>query len=235
VVFLDGDNIVASFSDCEYGQKINGSDVPIPLKEGHDFDEWRLNGVKISFPYTVTQSVNISAHWKKKEYVVTFHYRKPSDTNYFEETKTVEWKDPLPFPELQPIEGYEFIGWYTGSEQGESISNDYKVVGNMDVWAWYKGGFKVDFHPEGGEFDSIQVAYMKNSLLKTYCPTAKRTGYQFSKWVDVDGNEVDDDTPVGNNMELHAVWQEDWVEITFNGNGGIWVEQKTEDEKYDNR
>jgi hypothetical protein len=49
--------------------------------------------------------------------------------------------------------------------------------------------------------------------------------------LDGSGTVIDEDYVVNGNMSIRAKWEEDWVQVKMNGNGGVWNKYNLFDEE----
>lgn len=83
-------------------------------KEGYELDGWYdEEGNKVTFPYTPAADVTLKAHWKVKEFIVTFN----SDGGSLVAEQTVEKGKMATEPTAPTKDGYNFLGWYDGSDK----------------------------------------------------------------------------------------------------------------------
>lgn len=83
-------------------------------KEGYELDGWYdEEGNKVTFPYTPAADVTLKAHWKVKEFKVTFN----SDGGSLVAEQTVEKGKMATEPTAPTKDGYNFLGWYDGSDK----------------------------------------------------------------------------------------------------------------------
>ena len=83
-------------------------------KEGYELDGWYdEEGNKVTFPYTPVADVTLKAHWKVKEFKVTFN----SDGGSLVAEQTVEKGKMATEPTAPTKDGYNFLGWYDGSDK----------------------------------------------------------------------------------------------------------------------
>ena len=83
-------------------------------KEGYELDGWYdEEGNKVTFPYTPAADVTLKAYWKVKEFKVTFN----SDGGSLVAEQTVEKGKMATEPTAPTKDGYNFLGWYDGSDK----------------------------------------------------------------------------------------------------------------------
>ncbi|MDR2866330.1 MAG: InlB B-repeat-containing protein, partial [Methanomassiliicoccaceae archaeon] len=124
--------------------------------------------------------------------------------------------------------GYLFAGWFTDDVTFLSEWDfDDPVLADMVLFA------KWTINPD----DWVTVTYSNNGSVTedTFITGNKATrpadpvklGYVFAGWFDENDDAWDFATPVMNDMTLYAVWEEDPVTVTYNSNGGSFVDSET--------
>jgi uncharacterized repeat protein (TIGR02543 family) len=172
------DNRVVKKSWHEYNHEIEESDFPQDLTlEGHDFLGWKDGSNDVYFPYVVDKDTIFTAQWKINTYEVVFNY-KGSGGQYIQETRTCGWNEKLDFPDLPAIDGYEFIGWYVGSDIEEHVDDvDFHVTKNCELWERYVGGgHVVRIDANGGAFNIISLPFSGNQRLYSSSPIPHMKG-----------------------------------------------------------
>ena len=88
-----------------YGEKV--SEPAAPIKEGHSFDGWYLNGVKYEFGTMPAENINLIAKWTPNKYDATFY----KDGVLIATVPTDFGQVPVPPTEGLEKVGYTFTGW----------------------------------------------------------------------------------------------------------------------------
>ena|GEM_PF-5781876 len=106
-----------------------------PVKEGHTFKGWYLNGKAFTFGVVfgdyVVSDITLKANWDVNMYTVTFMI---DDIKYSEEK--VAYNNIVAEPATPEMEGYEFVRWEIN---GEAYDFDTPVKGNFTLnAAWEK-------------------------------------------------------------------------------------------------
>lgn len=191
----------------------NGEIVKLPdapKKEGHTFVGWsNKEGKIITSGSKISEDLTLKAEWisdsaEKNEVVF--------DTDgLFEIENIVVLKDGTILLPVDPVrEGYIFIGWI--NEEGKLINENMIVDKNMVFKAlWISVDAEtvsVSFDTDGGNLiDSIVIE--KGKILLPINPT--KEGYVFAGWVDSNGNSVNSDTILSENMTIKALWKEPYT------------------------
>lgn len=123
VTFQNDDGSVLKDADgnelkiaVDKGGSIDAYDVPIPHKDGYRFVKWDTSLVNIDSDMTV------SPLFERETYNVVFVDYENQTADMVE----VKYGDPIVLPEVEPIEGKEFIGW-------DAECYKYATEGNIDT------------------------------------------------------------------------------------------------------
>ena len=203
-----------------------------PVREGHDFVEWRTtNGEDsqaVTFPYTPSGNVTLYALWTAKACTVTFDMNYDNDEDI---VKTVLYDNKVTPPTAEEIpsrNGLEFYEWQDKPEGGSSVNFDeYVVKDDVTFYAiWASGGvYTISFD---GNYDGAQEYEAKKvmsgtSLKSKDAPTPKRTGYDFVGW-SFNQNATEKSecitfpyTPEADGT-LYAIWKEKTYVVGFRYN-----------------
>ena len=91
-----------------------------PTKDGFDFVEWQKDGVKFEFTTPITAEITLKAVWKSKtptpateKFTVKFN----SDGGSLVAEQTIEKGKMAKEPSAPTKDGYNFLGWYDGSDK----------------------------------------------------------------------------------------------------------------------
>lgn len=165
--------------------------------------------------------------------IYTITYKNADDADF--DTKPLYFTPhsniTLPEPEK---EGYEFDGWYTSTDDGQTLSslpisswNPGEQNENITLYAkWIKESFTVTYYTNlySDDEDDDEVYGSPQEVdygEKTTAPAnPTKTGYSFVHWTEegLEGQAFDfENTPITFLTSLYAVWSYD---ITFNSNGG---------------
>ncbi|MFR7759985.1 MAG: InlB B-repeat-containing protein, partial [Peptoniphilus grossensis] len=113
----DGGSAVAEQSVKE-GEM--AKEPPAPTKDGFDFVEWQKDGVKFEFTTPITAEITLKAVWKSKtptpateKFTVKFN----SDGGSLVAEQTIEKGKMAKEPPAPTKDGYNFLGWYDGSDK----------------------------------------------------------------------------------------------------------------------
>ena len=127
-------------------------------------------------------------------------------------------RDTIPLPEDPVKEGYNFVGWYYGtqSEHGNGTSckayNGEPIYANTSLHAHFEiKKFTVTYASEGGSTVSPKSVEW-NTAAPT--PACERVGHNFLGWYLSDGTKYEGQ-PITENTVLKAHWQLQRFTVTF--------------------
>ena len=228
----NGTEITADY-DSELGT------LPTSTREGYTFEGWyteKTGGTKI---LTTTKmpldGATYYAQWKTVDYTITY------DLNDGSSSEAVNHKDnPLTYTiESSEItlkapswKNHVFTGWtWDGHDTKELIVKiDSGTTGNKAYKAnWVKSNLTVKFDTHGGSVIEDALAAYEIPISQPDDPT--REGYTFKGWYTSAVYETEwnfDDNVMGN-MTLHAKWEINHYDVTFDTNGGSAVDKQTID------
>ena len=114
--------------------------------EGEEFDCWKVNGAKIEGDSFEMPAENVTAEavYKAKTYSVVFVTAHDNTPN----SLTVKHGETISGDRVLKADGYEFGGWYNGTEKFVFGENGTKVTGNLTLTARWTEVKKPDPTPE---------------------------------------------------------------------------------------
>jgi|GEM_PF-1270110 len=213
-------------------KSINGYSInklPVPQKDGYDFDGWYLdkNGgglVTDDTPVGIAEYHTLYAHWTEKKYLISYDGRGDGswpENQYKYHLSSVRLSDVVP-----TSTGMTFKSWNTG-ENGNGVTyypgETYSTNSPLVLYAqWDREKFNVTYNANGGSGapESQIKEYGLNLTLSSTVPT--RTGYSFSGWSDGNGNTYNPSDTYKKNTALHlsAKWSPNKYMITFDYQDG---------------
>ncbi len=204
-----------------YEEKVN---IDYKILEGYEFDKITgdITDTKFTMP---ANDIEITINAKPKKFNIIFD---ANGGDGVDKALEVTYNDTYKYLPTATRIGYEFIGWYTDSINGEKIENDTKVSITKDqtLYAhWEANSYIVNFDPNGGSLeDSI------NTKLVTYdenygeMPTSNKDGYEFIGWYTdpSNGEKITSSSKVSitKMITLYAHYSPKQYTITFDGQGG---------------
>ena len=242
-VTFDSDNgAVAAFATKKVleGDKVSAPETN-PTKadtedEKYKFDSWyTTEGTAFDFNTEITDNITLIAH-----YAVTHIYKVSFNLNGGEgtiETQRVTEGEKATRPSTDPTREntataeYTFGGWYTSTDNGETISDepfdfDTPITGNLTLYAFWNSTekFTVSFNVNGGtgNFESQTVTNGEKATEPTTQPTKEgdeNTKYTFTGWyTSSDEGKTLSETPfnfaktkITKSITLYAKWN---VQVT---------------------
>jgi uncharacterized repeat protein (TIGR02543 family) len=185
-----------------------------PTRAGYDFVGWFAGDDAYDFATPVTGPLSLTAHWAKQVYTVSFD----SNGGSAVADQSVEFEDLASEPTAPTRTGYDFQGWFAGSDEYDFAT---PVTGAVALTAhWAKQVYAVSFDSDGGTAVAGQSVAYQNLASEPAAPT--RTGYDFQGWF-LGGSAYDFATPVTGGMTLTAHWAKQVYTVSFDSNGGSAV------------
>ena len=187
--------------------------VSIPSKTGYTFDGYHYGTVEYNDSiglgkvlYDYTHEIAIDAKWNKNTYTVAYAGNTSnggstaSQSCVYDEDFTIATNG-------YSKTGWHFASWNTQTDgsgttytQGQTTRNLNSVNnGTTTLYAiWERNDYKVTFNANGGT-GSMSDQSFKYGIAQNLTENGfSRTGYQFNKWKDVDGNTYNDKASVNN-------------------------------------
>ena len=212
---------------ADYGTTVA---LPTPSRQGHTFEGWYENSLKVQNIYYVTKSTTLVAHWKLIYCEVTFDPNGGTFTEGSYTTTALQYGNTIGGLPKVTRSGYYFLGWYTKEYGGEEITPSTPIYSNMTVYAHWSYIPSVTyaylyFDANGGTVSTSSKAVEEGSTAGTL-PTPTREDYTFLGWYTSEsgGTEVTSSTRIDYSMTVYAHWQYSppvrTCTLTFNANGG---------------
>ena len=234
-------------------------------REGHTFGYWSTardgggdsyaDGDEININNYPLDDTTLYAQWSINSYQVEFDSKEGSGVP----TQIVEWNQKADEPENPTRTGYDFKGWYTSADGGDTLSEspfDFNtpIKADLTLYAkWQMQTLKIHFDKNADDasgkmddqtirFDELRVQITKNAFDRT------STGYIFDHWnTERDGagyyyydefeitennwDEVRGYADRDGNLTLYAQWADIKYTVYFESNGGSWIQPQSVDWK----
>ena len=187
---------------------------------GYELDSW----VPQKLPVGSVGNWTFNAKWKYSEYTVTWEYQGGEET---ESSRTRFYNERLGELPSSSKPKHALAGWFDAPTDGRQVTESEIVKGNVTYYAQWRmgrivltldanGGFLGDGVPETRTY-TIGELFGNHSLGNL--PTPERTGYNFIRWRDGDGNTVDDSTQAPDeDITAYAEWEPFQYTVVFNRN-----------------
>ena len=210
--------------DVAIGEKIT---IPTaPTRKGYIFKEWCTDYAATQaydFDTAVTGDMTLYAAWTTVA-VVTFNSNGGSDVA----EQTVKIGEKAIYPITPTRENYTFSCWCTDSELTNVFDFNTAITADITLYAkWVQISNTVTFRSNGGSSVASQDVMIGSYATEPEAPT--KEGFNFVYWCDdVDcTNEFHFSiTPVTGALTLYAKWSAKEITVTFDSNGGSYVESQ---------
>ncbi len=177
------------------GQAMNEPEAP--SKKGYYFMNWLINGEPVSFPYTPSENVTISANWVSEDeaYLVEFSVNSEESFNGGRKSVVVPKGEAL-YDILESLptaskKDYKFKGWQ--DENGEKITVDTAIKSNIVLYPiWEKIEYCVDGteNHQWSDWEHKEPTCTESGTKRRTCLTCAHVEYD-------DGGEPTGHTPSG--------------------------------------
>lgn len=189
--------------------------APQTAREGYDFSAWDYD-----FATPITENKIVVASWTAKQYTITYN---TDGGNVANNTTVVTYGEKYTL-EVPTRKGYEFLGWYFGTDKVENgiweTASDITLIAKWDICE-----YTISYDLKGGTVatDNPVVYTIANDNIILKNPT--RSGYTFLGWTGTDISEptmsVIIYTGSIGNKEYVANWDYDGYDIIYHLNGGV--------------
>ena len=175
-----------------------------PKKDGFEFDEWQLNGVKYTFTEKVTGDITLVAKWREVvKHLVKFDYGdgQIEEVNVQNGQRVAEPNEPTK-------DGFLFLEWQLDGETFDFSTTITKPINLIASWKKIDDGtvtYVVTFDSNGGSAVPNRTVIKDNKVAKPANPT--KDGFTFVEW-QLDGVAYNFDNPVTKAITLKAFWKE---------------------------
>ena len=199
-----------------------------PTKDGYKFLGWFTapdGGDKVTSDTVVNGDMTVYAQWERIIPTYTVRY----DLNGGDGTiapASIKEGEKVAIPTDPTRGGYKFLGWFTASTEGDKVTADTVVNGDMTVYAQWERiipTYTVSYDVNGGN-ESYRDATVSEGGKVTLPADPTRDGYKFLGWFTErnGGSEVSSDTVVTGNMTVHAHWERiiPTYTVSYDVNGG---------------
>ncbi|WP_294430196.1 InlB B-repeat-containing protein [uncultured Treponema sp.] len=235
-LIFDANGGTGSMSSVEVNFDKLPQNLPLSTlsRDGYTFGGWNtsadgsgtyyLDGesiTKSNYPSHSSETVTLYAQWYIVSYIVDFDSKGGS----FVQSQIIEWNSRARTPEAPSRTGYDFAGWYTSTDGGETLSKnayDFEtpVSENFVLYAkWNVQSYTVTFVANAEDATGSMNAqiFKFSDLPKNLSENAfSREGYSFSRWNTkpdgsgknyyLDGTEIAEYNWFTEDVTLYAQW-----------------------------
>ncbi len=215
-VILNSNNNNSSYTiqEVEAGE-LAKKPVDPSFGAGHTFLGWFFEGELFDFNTPINQSYFLNALWDSEDYKISF------DTNGAENINSIDVTYNESFVlETPKKDGYIFEGWYFNNQKIES--GVYLFHYDITLTArWISKSYNITFVTNTSlVINDMVVQSGQNFVL----PTPTKSGYVFNGWFNGDTKIESGIWNLLENIELTAKWSLTTYELSFNSNGGGYIE-----------
>jgi len=186
-----------------------------PTKEHYTFVRWELNGEPFDFNSPIIEDITLIAVWQINQYTVTFD----SVGGSYIQAELIDGKTVLIRPEDPTKEHYTFVRWELNGlpfDFNSPIINDIILIA-----VWQINQYTVTFDPAGGSYVQEEVINSGTLLIRPEDPI--KDHHTFVRW-ELTEIAFDFNTPITASITLIAIWQINEYTVTFETDGGSFVE-----------
>ena len=208
----DRDAVVVE-RNISHGEEVGN--LPTVERTGFNFLGWYPESTeqKINVDTLIQSDSTFFARWEAIEYNISYNMNGHGNEPDNARTKYTILLDEYTPPKLDNLPGYLFVGWEPPTKKITPPLSDIVFTAN-----WQEHGMIVRFDTNGGDdtIEDMEVAYGEPI---GELPTATRRGYDLDGWYLENGEEVQDDFVVEENLTLYAKWIVHNYTISYNMGG----------------
>ena len=204
-----------------------------PTRTGYEFLGWTKGASKTpkkeqSIPCGSTGDVTFTAHWKAKEYSITFDYR--GGTEEILQT-SISYDSEFQLPSNTAKLGYTFAGWYDVATNALIQTTKWTWDHDLSVYAkWVPTSYAITYVLNGGtNANQNPVTYTTESQEITISDPTK-PGYTFQGWnVESGETRYSPTIPSGStgDRKFEACWQANRNTVVLHGNNATTGEMSS--------
>ena len=198
VTFDTGDGSKPATITAEDGKPITKPKDPV--RDGHTFRGWLLDGRPYDFTLPVTKDLTLTAEWEKAKPAI--HTIRFDHADGAVDTAAVEDGKPVAKPADPIRKGWTFKGWLL---DGQPYDFALPATRNLTLTAsWTRITHTVRFDTAGGTTIPRLIVPDGDAIGRVTDPV--REGCRFAGWT-LDGKPYDPATPVTRDLTLVAGWE----------------------------
>ncbi|MCQ2462599.1 MAG: InlB B-repeat-containing protein [Clostridia bacterium] len=209
-----------------------GITLPTPTRSGYAFMGWiNSAGNAVSSTSIISGNATIKASWRQ---AVTVTLNANGGTCGQSTVNLVDGQRAGKLPEATRTD-YAFFGWYTAPTGGTRITADTIYDANKmphTLYAQWKAQFgKVTFYAEKNDPEPYAIRYTEYGgylSLEDFPEAPVKPGYALKGWYrTTTGQRFGNNDLCYNTTAVYGVWELADIQITFEGNGGLWQSPET--------
>lgn len=211
------DDVIYASEEIRKGEVVQS--ITPPSKEGYQFVEWQVNGLKFDESTPITSDLNLKAKFVKRDYQITFVLKTmDAEGNVLDHLskkyiEVVKYGELLEKRDVEVEEGFQFNGWYVGEMGGEVFSFDTAITGSIELIGYIEPQkYQVNFITNCDEKISTKVLNYNEVIEEPLL--SQRKGYRFLGWY-LNDTIYDFSQKIKNSMTLEAKWEKERYTIHF--------------------
>ncbi len=208
----------------DYGTSV-GAPTP-PTKTGYTFMGWyRDEALSTGYIFNTmpAESPTLYAKWIINQYTISFQSNGGTSVNPI----TQDYGTSVGAPTPPTKTGYTFMGWYRDEAFNTGYSFTTMPAESPTLYAkWSINQYTISFQSNGGTSINPITQDYGTSVSAPTPPT--KTGYTFAGWfTDINLSQFPPVTMPASNITLYAKWTVNQYTVTFNTNGGDFINIQT--------
>ncbi|MCQ2387293.1 MAG: leucine-rich repeat protein, partial [Clostridia bacterium] len=189
-----------------------------PTKDGYDFAEWRIDGVKKTSTEGFHDNLTATAIWTPHVYSITYVLgdgKLTTDKNTYTVENNVTFDTPT-------RDYYEFKEWQINGVKKTSTEGFHENLTVTAIWTPYV--YSITYVLDGGKLTTSKNTYTVENHVTFDTPT--KDWYDFIEWR-IDGVKKTSTEGFHENLTVTAIWKPHVYNITYVlGNGGSLTTDK---------
>ena len=211
VIFQDFNGDILGKGTVKYNS--NAYPPPNPTRDGYTFLKWDKDFTN------VTEDLTITATYKPNQYKMIFNSNGGTHVNEV----PADYESKIKEPDAPTKENHNFVGWYKDEALSTlwDFETDTVPLDGTTLYAkWALKTYTVVFKDYDGTI--LKTGMVEHDENADSPPNPTRDGYTFLEW-DTDFTNVTED------LTVTATYKLNQYKITFNSNGGGFVDEITAD------
>ena len=240
--YAQGSNIISKRKFTEAVTLPTKNDV---YYKGNDFKGWYekddFSGIAATnVPANTDSDKTFYAKWEEAEYNIIYHEDGGKYAQTYTKKNKRKYSESVTLPNENEItkDGATFLGWYSNADFTGNIITTIPANTEEDVHVylkWDEAEFDIIYHENGGvykdSYTKITRRRYSDSVVLPQNVNISKKGFAFGGWYeepDFSGNRITTiQAKTARNVEVYANWVVGNYNITYNLNGGKYVDGYT--------